>query len=85
MMELLGGLGHVESHFGIFAGSANLDARLVHHLRQSTIGTEIIFGRTRWNSYVMWVMWNLVSVYLETVLVSVLDRCTVCTEHNTGS
>jgi hypothetical protein len=29
----------------------------------------------------MWVMWNLVSVYLEVVLVSMQDRCMVCTEH----
>jgi hypothetical protein len=28
----------------------------------------------------MWVMWNLVSVHLETVLVSVQDRCTVCSK-----
>jgi hypothetical protein len=28
----------------------------------------------------MWVMWNLVSVRLQTVLVSVQDRCTVCTK-----
>ena len=28
---------------------------------------------------VAWVMWNLVSVHLEIVLVSVQDRCTVCT------
>jgi hypothetical protein len=27
-----------------------------------------------------WVMWNLVSVYLETVLVSVQYRCTDCPE-----
>jgi hypothetical protein len=27
---------------------------------------------------VKWVMWNLVSVYLETVSVSVQDRCIVC-------
>ena len=30
-------------------------------------------------------MWNLVSVHLETVLVSVQDRCTVCAEHTIGS
>jgi hypothetical protein len=30
-------------------------------------------------------MWNLVSVYLEIVLVSVQDRCMVCTEHTIGS
>jgi hypothetical protein len=33
----------------------------------------------------MCVMWNIVSVHLETVLELVLDRCTVCTEHTTGS
>ena len=32
-----------------------------------------------------WVMWNLVLVRLEMVLVSVQDRCTVCTEHTIGS
>jgi hypothetical protein len=32
----------------------------------------------------MWVMWNLVLVHLETVLVFVQDRCTVCTEHTIG-
>jgi hypothetical protein len=26
-------------------------------------------------------MWNLVSVHLETMLVSVQDRCTVCTKY----
>jgi hypothetical protein len=29
----------------------------------------------------MWVMWNLISVRLETVLASVQDRCIVCAEH----
>jgi hypothetical protein len=32
-----------------------------------------------------WVMWNLVSVYFETVLVSVQYRCMVCAERTTGS
>ena len=27
---------------------------------------------------VMWVMWNLVSIHLKIVLVSVKDGCTVC-------
>jgi hypothetical protein len=31
------------------------------------------------------VMWNLISVYFETVLVSVQDRCTVHAEHTIGS
>ena len=33
----------------------------------------------------MWVLWNLVSVRLETVLVSVQDRCTVCAKNTIGS
>jgi hypothetical protein len=32
-----------------------------------------------------WVMWNLVSVHLEIVLVSVQYRCTVCAEQTIGS
>ena len=32
-----------------------------------------------------WVMWNLISVDLETVLMSVQDRCTVCAERTVGS
>jgi hypothetical protein len=33
----------------------------------------------------MWVLWNLVSVRLETVLVSEQDMCTVCTKSTIGS
>ena len=33
----------------------------------------------------MWVMWNLTSFHLETVLVSVQDRYMVCTRHTIGS
>jgi hypothetical protein len=32
----------------------------------------------------MWVMWNLVSVRLETLLVSVQDRCTVSAKCTRG-
>ena len=32
-----------------------------------------------------WVMWNLTSFRLETVLVSVQDRCMVCTRRTIGS
>jgi hypothetical protein len=32
-----------------------------------------------------WMMWNIVLVYLETVLVSVQYRCMVCTERTIGS
>jgi hypothetical protein len=31
-----------------------------------------------------WVVWNFILVYLETMLVSVQDRCMVCTEHTIG-
>jgi hypothetical protein len=31
-----------------------------------------------------WVMWNIVSIRLETVLVSVLYKCTVCAECTIG-
>jgi hypothetical protein len=34
---------------------------------------------------VTWVMWNLISVHLETVLVSVQDRCMVCAKRTIGS
>ena len=37
------------------------------------------------NSYVTWVLWNLVLDRLETVLVSVEDRCMVCAKRTTGS
>jgi hypothetical protein len=33
---------------------------------------------------VAWVVWNFVLVHLEIVLVSVQDRCSVCTEHTIG-
>ena len=32
----------------------------------------------------MWVMWNLISVYLEIVLVLVQDRFMVCAKHTIG-
>jgi hypothetical protein len=32
----------------------------------------------------MWAMWNLMSVHLETVLVSVHDRCIVCAIRTIG-
>jgi hypothetical protein len=34
---------------------------------------------------VTWAMWNLLSVHLETVSVSVQDRCTVCATRIIGS
>jgi hypothetical protein len=37
-----------------------------------------------WNFKVTWVMWNLLSIHLETVLVSVQDKCTVWAERTIG-
>jgi hypothetical protein len=32
-MELLGDVGHVESHFALFGGSVSVSARYIHSLR----------------------------------------------------
>jgi len=73
-MVLLGDEAQVEAHFGAFGDSASLHSRQVHGLRRMYHRLRNQFRHTRWNSYVTWVMWNLVSVHLETVLVSVQDR-----------
>jgi hypothetical protein len=43
------------------------------------------FGCSRWISYVTFVMWNLVSIHMETVVVLVQDRCTVCAKRTIGT
>jgi hypothetical protein len=57
----------------------------VHALHRTYHRPRNHFGCTRCNYYVTWVIWNLVSVRLETVLVSVQDRRTVCAKCTTGS
>jgi hypothetical protein len=52
----------VEARFSPFGDSANLDARWMRGLCRMYRRLRNHFGRTRWNSYVTWVMWNLVSV-----------------------
>jgi hypothetical protein len=84
-MVLLGDVAQVEARFGPFKDSANLDARKVHVLCRMYHSLRNCFGRTRWNSKVTWVMWNLILVHLEIVLVSVQDRCMVCAKHIIGS
>jgi hypothetical protein len=71
----------VDARFGLFRDSANLDARLVHGLRRMYHRLRNHFGCTYWISYVTLVMWNLVSIHLETVVMLVQDRCTVCAKH----
>ena len=41
-MELQGHMGHVESHFDPFVHSVSVGARLVHGVRQTYHGSEII-------------------------------------------
>ena len=84
-MELVGDMGHVESRFGPCGDNVSVGVGLVHGLRQMYRRLRNCFGRTRWNSYVTCVMWNLVLVYLEAVLASVQDRCTVCARRTIGS
>jgi hypothetical protein len=84
-MGLLGDEAHVEAWFGPFGDIATLDARLVHGLHQTYHRLGNSTRGTRWNSKVMWVLWNLVSICFETVLASVQDRCTICIKRTIGT
>ena len=78
-------IGSTGSSFWPFGHGANLDARKVHGLRQTYHWIGNHFGRTRWNSLVTWVKWNLPSFCLKTVLAAVQDRCIVCAKRTIGS
>jgi hypothetical protein len=84
-MRLLGDEAQVEARFGPFGDSATLGARLVHGLRRTHRRLRNSIGGTRWNSKLMWVMWNLVSICFETVLASGQDRCSICVKRTIGS
>jgi hypothetical protein len=84
-MVLLGDEAQMEAPFGPFGDSANLDARWVHGLHLMYHRLKNYFGHTRWNSQMMWVLVNFVSVHLEKVLVSVQDTCMVCAKSVIGS
>jgi hypothetical protein len=47
---LLGDEAQLEAHFGLFGDSANINARLVHGLRQKYQRLRNHFRHTRWNS-----------------------------------
>jgi hypothetical protein len=49
-MELLGDVGHVESHFGLFGDSVIVGARYVHGLCQTYHRFRNCFGHTQWYS-----------------------------------
>jgi hypothetical protein len=76
-MVLLGDVAQVEAQFRLLILTQDR-CRTYPSLRNH-------FGRTRWNTKVKWVMWNLVLVYLEIVLVLVQDSCTVCAKHTVVS
>jgi hypothetical protein len=61
----------VEGRFHLFGDRGNLDARYVHALRRMYNWIRNHFGRTRQNSLLTGVMWNLILVRLLTMLVSV--------------
>ena len=79
-MVLLGEEAQVKARFGLFGDSANLDARQVYGLYGMYHILRNQFGRTRQNSQIMCVIWNLASICLETMLVQVQDWCMVCAE-----
>jgi hypothetical protein len=70
LMELLGDVGQVDAHFGLFGDSVNLGTKLVQGLRRTYHRLGNHFGRKQWYSYRTWVKWKLVSVHLEIVLIS---------------
>jgi hypothetical protein len=84
-MVHLGDEAQLETRFGPFRDSANFDARSVHGFHRMYRRLKNRFGRTRWNSYVTWVLWNLILIRLEMVQVSVQDRCTVEAKRTIGS
>ena len=84
-MELLGDTGHVESRFGALGDGVSVGARQVHGLRQTYHRLRKSFWMHPMVLLGDGVMWNLVSVCLETVFVSVQDRCIVCAKRTIGS
>jgi hypothetical protein len=72
-IEYLGGVGHVESHFGLFGHNVSVGARLVHGLCQTYYWLRNHFGCTRWFSKVMRLRWNPDSIHLRIVLILTQD------------
>jgi hypothetical protein len=75
----------VEACSSPFEDSGNLDARKLRCLCQMYHRLENRVRMHLMEPLGEWVMWNLVSVCLDIVLVSVQDRCTVCAKRAIGS
>ena len=84
-MEVLGHVGHVESHFDPFVHGVSVGSKLVRGLCQTYHRLRNHLGRSRWYSKVTRIKWKLDSVRLEIVLILTQDRCTVCVEHTMSS
>jgi hypothetical protein len=84
-MELLGDVGHVESHFGLFDDTVSVGSRRVQGLCQTYHMLRNRFGHTRWYSKVMRLKWKIDLASLEIVLILTQHRCTVWVEHTRGS
>jgi hypothetical protein len=84
-MELVTDVGRVESRFSPFGDSVSVSARLEHGLLRTYHRQRNCFRRSRSDSYVMRLKWNLDSVRLEIVLLLMQDWCSVCVECAVGS
>ena len=84
-MELLGDVGHVESHFSPFGDSVSVSVRQVHGLHQMYRRLRTCFGRTQWYFMVMRLKWMLDLICLEIVLIYVQHSCPVCAECTIGT
>ena len=83
-MELLGDVGHVESHFFLVETMlVSMQDRCMVCSRH-TIGLEIVWSHLM-VPLVTRLKWKLVSVLLEIVLILTEDRCTVCVERTIGT
>jgi hypothetical protein len=83
-MVLLNDEAQVEAHFGSFVVLILTQDRCTV-CADRTIGSKNHFGCTRWNSKMIRVMCNLMSVRSKMVLVSVQERCMACTKRTIGS
>ena len=82
-MVLLGDEAQLEARFGPFGDTVNLDARSVHGLRGTTLGSDSFW------MHLMELLGDVghvesCSVHLEMVLVLVQDRWTVCAKRTIG-
>ena len=91
-MVLLGEEAHVESWFCLFGVVLILMQDRCTVCIEHTIclenqfrHTRWIYRCTRWNYQMKCIIWNLASVQLEIVLVSVQDSCMVCAQCTIGS